>query len=137
MKLSEIASKPTTIKQGSVVYIVLGTPESTDYKDLRKLPHARIRLDYKWNQGTKDEMTYPTLEWLFVPERQRFNGIGVELAKKILDYLRRSKTKNLMFDNFAKELWDKVAKVFPGTVLFPREFRKRIGYFGYGLNEIT
>lgn len=95
-----------------------------------KVPHVRLVLDLVWNKGTAAEKSIPTLDWLWVPPKNRGDGLGVKLVQLTLDYLKTRKIPYLVFDNYEQGFWEAMERRLPKQIRFPKKLRGKIGYLG-------
>lgn len=132
-------SEYSTVKIDKSIYLYLNTLPPDNLKKLtsiRKVPYAKLTLDFKWDAGTEDEQTIPNLEFLKVPTQMQGKGIGEKLVLATLDFMRDQRIAFFMFNNMNDDFWKRFSKKYKGTVTFSKPHKGMIAYLhqkGYSI----
>ena len=116
-------------KHDLLLTLVRFPPKEASAKAVMGVPYIDLELQMLWNAGTESAQHLPTLSMLAVPKRLKGKGIGLELLSALLDFMKARKIPWLVFDNYNREFWSSVSKSMKDNVYFPKEFKKRIGFF--------
>lgn len=70
------------------------------------VPYALLDLDGAWDRGYEEERKVPMLEMISVPARKREKGLGAELFRALLHFMRKKKIEHVEFNSYHDDFWN-------------------------------